>query len=110
MNKNTLECTVYAPRSILSYDLARQLLGYPCPGDWPCPLAAARAKLDSLERCGEIPDWELHPLNWLVDSLYRCDMNRLERVDDLVREIAVNLVAWEEEFPAEELDRLRSLL
>lgn len=100
------------PRSIIAYDVARRLIYYYSPKDGlnSSPVRAARDKLDKLLSIGELPKSEYRELSSMLLDLENCDMDRCERVDDLVTEVTRNLAAWPEEFPIEVLERLRELV
>ena len=99
------------PRSMIAYDVARRLIYYWAEnGLNSSPVRAARDKLDKLLGTGELPESEHRELSSLLLGLEDCDMNRCERVDDLVMEVTRNLAAWPEEFPTKELERLRELV
>jgi hypothetical protein len=99
------------PRSILAYAVARRLIYYRAGnGLNSSPVRAARDKLDELLSNGDLPESEHRELSSLLLDLENCDMDRCERVDDLVTEVTRNLAAWPEEFPTQELERLRELV
>ena len=71
---------------------------------------AARRKLDTLLAAKQIPESEHRQLPYLHQSLEGCDIDRCDRVDDLVQEVTTSLTVWPEVFPEEELERLQGLL
>ena len=99
------------PRSMLVHEVAKSLVYHSVKDSLKSsPVHAARARLDKLRSRGELPGAEHDGLSTLLLDLENCDMDRCERVDDLVAVIASNLAAWPEEFPCEELERLRKLI
>jgi len=100
-----------APRSALAHRVARGLIyssGYELKE--LSAVQAAKEKLDELLAGKEIPESEHRQLSHLLQSLEGCDMDRCERVDDLIQEVTTSLTVWPEVFPDEELERLRGLL
>ena len=100
-----------APRSALAYRVARGLIyssGYELKE--LSVVQAAKEKLDELLAAKQIPESEHQQLLRLLQSLVGCDMDRSERVDDLIQEVATSLTVWPEVFPDEELERLQGLL
>ena len=100
-----------ATRSALACQVARRLIYF--SGSEPKGLSAvqaAKAKLDELLACTQIPESEHRQLFYLLQSLEGCDMDRCERVDDLLQEVTTSLTVWPEVFPDEELERLQGLL
>lgn len=100
-----------APRSALAYEVARRLIFY-SGSEFPglSAVQAAKDKLDRLLAGEQIPESEHRQLFNLLQSLEGCDLDRCERVDDLVQEVTMSLSVWPELFPDEELERLQSLL
>jgi len=100
-----------ASRSALAYQVARRLIYF--SGSEIKGLSAvqeAKEKLDKLLAGKQIPESEHRQLFYLLQSLEGCDIDRCERVDDLVQEVATSLAVWPEVFPDEELERLQGLL
>lgn len=98
-------------RSALAYEVARRLIYFPgAELLGRSPVHAAQEKLDKLLTGKQIPESEYRQLSRLLQSLEGCDMDRCERTDDLVQEVTMSLTIWPEEFPDEELERLRQLL
>jgi hypothetical protein len=99
------------PRSALAYEVARRLVYLSGP-EFPqlSAVQAAREKLDGLLALKQIPESEHRQLFYLLQSLEGCDMDRCERVDDLVHEVTTSLTVWPEVFPNAELERLQGLL
>jgi hypothetical protein len=99
------------PRSLLAYEVARRLL-YLSGSELTelSPVQAAKEKLEKLVNSKHISESEYRRLLSLLLSLEGCDMDRCERTDDLVHEVTMNLTVWPEEFPEEELARLKDLL
>jgi len=100
-----------APRSALAYRVARRLIYF--SGSELKGLSAvqtAKEKLDRLLAGKQIPQSEHQQLFYLLQSLEGCDIDRCERVDDLIHEVTTSLTVWPEVFPDEELERLQGLL
>lgn len=98
-------------RSALAYQVARRLVYF--SGSELEGLSAvqvAKAKLDELLAGKQIPESEHRQLFYLLQSLEGCDIDRCERVDDLIHEVTMSLTVWPEVFPDEELERLQGLL
>ena len=102
--------TTDQPRSQVTYEIARILVLLPSGRGHTSPVYSAQQKIDKLRDRGEIPEREHNRLGHLLQSLLQCDMDRDERIEDLVRELTMNLTVWQEEFPIAELKRLRGLL
>lgn len=100
-----------ALRSALAYEVARRLI-YFSGSEFKglSAVQAAKEKLDKLLADKQIPESEHRQLFYLLQSLEGCDMDRCERVDDLVQEVTTSLTVWPEVFPDEELERLQGLL
>jgi hypothetical protein len=97
-------------RSIIAYDIARRLLYFASRAGDLSPVAATRRRIDELRERHSVTESEYHQLTCLLDSLNACDMDQEERIDDLIRELTLNLTIWHEEFPTKELERLRTLV
>ena len=100
-----------APRSVLAYEVARRLV-YHSGSEFPglSAVQTAKDKLDRLLAGKQIPESEHRQLFNLLQGLEGCDIDRCNRVDDLVQEVTTSLTVWPEVFPYEELERLRGLL
>jgi hypothetical protein len=98
-------------RSALAYQVARRLI-YFSSSEFKglSAVQAAKEKLDKLLAGKQIPESEHRQLFCLLQSLEGCDIDRCERVDDLVQEVTMSLTVWPEVFPDEELERLHGLL
>ena len=98
-------------RSTLAYEVARRLIYLSAP-DFPevSVVRVSKSTLDKLLGARQMPESEHRQLLYLLNSLDGCDLDRCERVDDLVQEIASTLTLWPEAFPDGELMRLRGLL
>ena len=102
---------VDAPRSVRAYQVARRLI-YFSGAEFPglSAVGAARGKLDKMLARKQIPESEHRQLSYLWESLEGCDIDRCDRVDDLVQEVTTSLTVWPGVFPDEELERLQGLL
>ena len=99
------------PRSALAHQVARRLIyvsGSELEG--LSAVQAAKEKLDKLLAGKQIPESEHRQLFHLLQGLEGCDIDRCDRVDDLVQEVTTSLTVWPEVFPDEELERLQGLL
>jgi hypothetical protein len=98
-------------RSVLAHEVAKCLIYHSVEDSLiSSPVHAARHKVHELFSQGELPEAEHDELSTLLLDLENCDMDSCERVDDLVTNITRSLAAWPEEFPREELERLRKLI
>jgi hypothetical protein len=102
---------VGASRSTLAHEVARRLV-YLSGSEFKelSAVQAAKKKLDELLAAKQMPESEHRQLFYLLQSLEGCDLDRCERVDDLVQEVTTSLTIWPEVFSDEELERLQGLL
>jgi hypothetical protein len=100
----------FVPRSTLAYEVSRRLMCFSgCGRERLSVVKAAKENLDKLLAAKRIMVSEHRQLSHLFNSLEGCDMDRYERVDDLVQEVTRLLTVWPEVFPDQELERLRCL-
>jgi len=103
------ESAIDRARSIIAYGVAYRLLYHSARYGYLSPVAATRRKIDDLKGNNAITEEEHNQLTGLLDTLVWCELDREERIDDLARELALDLATWHEEFPTEELERLETL-
>ena len=97
-------------RSMLAHEVSRRLMR--SIGSDQAGLSvvkAAKENLDELLAAKQVMASEYRQLSHLFNSLEGCDMDRCERVDDLVQEVTRLLTVWPEVFPDRELERLQCL-
>ena len=97
-------------RSTLAYEVSRRLMRSTGSDQTGASVVkAAQENLDELLAAKQIVVSEHRQLSHLFNSLKGCDMDRCERVDDLVQEVTRLLTVWPEVFPDRELARLQCL-
>jgi hypothetical protein len=97
-------------RSTLAYEVSRRLMYFSdSDQEGLSVVKAAKENLGELLAAKQIRVSEYRQLSHLFDSLEGCDMDRSERIDDLVQEVTRLLTVWPEVFPDQELERLQCL-
>lgn len=74
------------------------------------PVRIGMQRLKGLRDRRQIPLSEHQQLFYLLESLEDCDLDRCEMTSELIDHVAMSLVLWPEEFPDQELARLREVL
>ena len=98
------------PRSTLAYEVSRRLMHFSGSDQGGLSVVKeAKENLDELLAAKQIMVSESGQLSHLFNSLEGCDMDRCERVEDLVQEVTRLLTVWPEVFPDQELERLQCL-
>ncbi len=106
-----MESEISPPRSLVAYDVARRLI-YHSVTSHPklSPVATAQTRLDEMLEAGLIPASEHRQLSELLLTVEGCDFEQCSQVDDLVREVTLDLTNLLEQFPEHVLVRLRDLV
>lgn len=99
------------PREALALLVARHLVIDPeREAEGFSPVRIGMQRLNDLRDRKQIPASEHQQLFYLLESLEDCDLDRCETSGKLIEHVAMSLVLWPEEFPDQELARLRDVL